>query len=650
MKERTEGGPKDGEKAEQEEQNPNELQNQRGGGNPDDPKRLNIRSISTDDESTSHGRDSPVFGNSTSKPRLKMPKALSRSMSSKKSAESPCLFDEEGGDKNGENSLNVSYEGLNIKRKNSKRQTPKSRSPASGKSDSSKTKTVPNESEHRSSDPKHRTALKHLENLIDPDESKSPSVLSGKLAHVQTATDPNETKSPSVLTGAVKTFATENVDKPEQWLNSTPNRKSGLSNLLEKSLNVEDETEEDTSSMQRTRLRRKKKKSLVGESSPQIGNGKKLVQCKITEGFFKKQKFDLSSEPDFNGGNLNNSFATDNPLTPEKREELQIQEAIKRSMEEVGGQGHLRSQGHADLKSQVMDVSSFSQMTGPVFTSTPCVTSAKKNDCDKKSNPEELFKKPSIPTKQAKTPKSNKLISEHDSPRRSPRLKENSTSSSESSSDDERSRRSRSKSRKQLDLEPYSEGQRSGNGQITLPVCSDLNGSVDPNIRFSEYDGEESHLLLRSRASSKSSNADVFHGTGAFNITDSGQNGGVSLKSDALSRTGLYHDESGIAAADDHMNSPDDVTGSPLVAKSGHYQEEEESEMKVIEDGEDAYQVQTFYKYLSCVQTKRKQKFSLMFTVYSLMFFACSLIFLAFTPALLGLNSPLRRLSSQSPV
>ena len=42
------------------------------------------------------------------------------------------------------------------------------------------------------------------------------------------------------------------------------------------------------------------------------------------------------------------------------------------------------------------------------------------------------------------------------------------------------------------------------------------------------------------------------------------------------------------------MNSPDDVTGSPLVAKSGHYQEEEESEMKVIEDGEYAYQVQTF--------------------------------------------------------
>ena len=646
MKERTEGGPKDGEKIEQEEQNPNELQNQRGAGNADDPKKLNIRSISTDEESTSHDRDSPVFGNSTSKPRLKMPKALSRSLSSKKSAESPCLFDEEDGDKNGENSLNVSYKGLNIKRKNSKRQTPKSKSPASGKSDSSKTKTVPNESEHRSSDLKHRTALKQLDNLIDPDESKFPSVLSGKLAHVQTVTDPNETKSPSVLTGAVKTFATENGDKPEQWLNSTPNRKSGLSNLLEKPLDVEDETEEDTSLMQRTRLRRKKK-SLVGDSSPQVINGKKLVQCKITEGFFKKQKFDLSLEPDFNGGNLNNSFAADNPLTPEQREELEIQEAIKRSMEEVGGQGHLRSQGHADLKSQVMDVGSFSQMTGPVFTSTPCVTSAKKNDCDKKSNSQELFKKPSIPTKQAKTPKRNKLISEHDSPRRSPRLNKNSTSSSESSPDDERSRRSRSKSRKQLDLEPYSEGQRSGNRQITLPVSSDLNGSVDPNIRFSEYDGEESHLLLRSRASSKSSNADVFHGTGAFNITESGQNGEASLKSDALSRTGLYHDESGIAAADDHMNSPDDVTGSPLVAKSGHYQEEEESEMKVIEDGEDAYQVQTFCKYLSCVQTKRKrtrkQKFSLMFAVYSL-------IFIAFTPALLGLNSPLRRLSSQSPV
>ena len=104
-------------------------------------------------------------------------------------------------------------------------------------------------------------------------------------------------------------------------------------------------------------------------------------------------------------------------------------------------------------------------------------------------------------------------------------------------------------------------------------------------------------MLLRSRASSNSSNADVFHGTGAFNITDSGQNGGASLKSDALSRTGLYHDVSGMAA-NDHMNSPDDVTGSPLVAKSGHFLEEEESEMKVIEDGEDAYQVQTYCKYL----------------------------------------------------
>ena len=87
MKERTEGRPKDGEKAEQEEQNPNELQNQRGGAKTDDPKKLNIRSISTDEESTSHERDSPLFGNSISRPRLKMPKALSRSLSSKKSAE-----------------------------------------------------------------------------------------------------------------------------------------------------------------------------------------------------------------------------------------------------------------------------------------------------------------------------------------------------------------------------------------------------------------------------------------------------------------------------------------------------------------------------------------------------------------------------------
>ena len=589
MKERTKAGPEDGEKI-AEGQYPSELLKQRGPANTDDPKRLNIRSISTDEESTSHDRDSPVFGNSTSKPRLKMPKVLSRSLSSKKSAESPCLFDEEDGDKNGDECLNVSYEGLNIKRKNSKRQTPKSKSPASGKSDNSKTKNVPNESEQRSSDPKHRTALKQLDNLGDPDESKSPSVLRGKLSHVQTAPDPNETKSPSVLTGTVKTFATESSDKPEQWLNSTPNRKSGLSNPLEKPLDVEDDTEEDTSVISRTRLRRKKK-SLVGESSPPIGNGKKLVQSKITEGFFKKQKVDLSSEPDFNGGNLNNSFAADNPLTPEQREEMEIQEAIKRSMKDVGGQGHLRSQGHADLKSQVMDVSSFSQMTGPVFTSTPCVNNAKKNDCDEKSNPEELFKKPSIPTKQAKTPKRNKLISEHDSPRRSPRLKKNSTSSSDSSPDDERSRRSGSKSRKQLDLEPYSEGQRSGNGQITLPVYSDWNGSVDPNIRFSEYDGEESHLLIRSRASSKSLNTDVFHGTGAFNITDSGQNGAASLKSDALSRTGLYHDESSMAAADDHINGPEDVTGSPLVAKSGHYHEEEESEMKEIEDEEEAHQV-----------------------------------------------------------
>ena len=596
MKEGTKTGPPDGKKTEQEGQNPSELQKQFGGGNTDDPKTLNIRSISTDEESISHDRDSPVFGNSTSKLRLKMPKALSRSLSSKKSAESPCLFDEEDGEKNGEKladrSLNISYEGLNIKRRNSKRLTPKSKSLPANKSNSSKTKTLPNEPEHPTLDPKYKTPFKQLDNLLDPDESKSPSVLSGNLAHVQTAVDPNETTSPSVLTGKIKTFGAENSDKPEQWLNSTPNRKSGLPKLPEKPLDIEDETEEDTSLMQRTRLRRKKK-NLLSESSPQIANGKKLVQCKITEGFFKKQKFDLSLEPDFNGGNVNNSFGADNPLTPEQREELQLQEAIKRSMEEVAGQGQIRSQGHADLKSQVMDVGSFSQMTGPVFTSTPCVNNAKKNDCDKKSKPEELFKKPSIPTKQAKTPKRNKLISEHDSPRRSPRLNKNSTSSSEGSPENEKDQRSRSKSRKQLDLEPYSEGQRSGNGQITLPVSSDLNGSVDPNIRFSEFDGDESHLLLRSRASSKSSNTDVFHRTGTFNITDSGQNGGVSLKSNALSRTGLYHDESG---ADDHVSYPDDVTGSPLVAKSGHYQEE--SEMKMIEDGEDAHRVRNFLNIL----------------------------------------------------
>ena len=592
VKEETKAEPRDDEKIKEEGEKSSKLQKQRG-----DPKTLNIRSISTDEESTSHDRDSPVFGNSESKPRLKMPKALNRSLSSKKSAESPCLFDEEDGEKNGEklgdDRLNVSYEGLNIKRRNSKRLTPKSKSPPANRSNSSKTKTVPNEWEHLASDPKHKTPLKQLDNLLNPDESKSPPVLSGKSAHLPSAVDPNETTSPSVLTGKIKTFAAENSNKPEQWLNSTPNRKSGLPLL-----DIEDETEEDTSLIQRTGLRRKKK-SLLGESSPQIVNGKKLVQCKITEGFFKKQKFDLSLEPDFNGGNLNNSFGTDNPLTPEQKEELQIQEAIKRSMEEVGGQGHIRSQGHADLKSQVMDVGSFSQMTGPTFTSTPCVNNAKKNNCDKKSNPEELFKKPSIPAKQAKTPKRNKLISDHDSPRRSPRLNKNSTSSSEGSPDSEKEQRSRSKSRKQLDLEPYSEGQRSGNGQITLPVSSDLNGSVDPNIRFSEFDGDESHLLLRSRVSSKSSNTDVFHRTGAFNMTDSGQNGGVSLKSNALSRTGLYHDESGMSAKDDHVNNPDDATSSPLVAKSGHYQEE--SEVKVIEDGEDAYQVRIFYEHFKAI-------------------------------------------------
>ena len=89
----------------------------------DESKTLNIRSMSTDEESTSNDRDSPVFGNSSSRPRLRMSRTLNRSMSSKKSAGSPCLFDEEdGGEKAvAEKAFNESFEGLNVKRKKLKK-------------------------------------------------------------------------------------------------------------------------------------------------------------------------------------------------------------------------------------------------------------------------------------------------------------------------------------------------------------------------------------------------------------------------------------------------------------------------------------------------------------------------------------------------
>ena len=518
-----------------------------------EPSKLNIRCISTDEdttnESTMNDGGSPVFGQAASKTTVNIQKALNRSQSAKKSVESPCLFDEEDGGKHGEkikeDDLNLSYDGLNIKRKSSRRPSSKIKSPVSKEDAKSKTQRhtdkleLKNSGKTKSPNKRERAVLKSTDNISNLDESKSPSVLSGKLIHVQRVDDLNDTTSPSVLTGKIKHLV-ENSDKNEQWLNTTPNRNTpNLPRIIDKdgvnkTLDIEDEMEMDNSPAQRTRSRRNKK-SLLGDSSSPLVNGKKLVQSKITQDFFKKPKIDLTLDPDFNGGILNNSFSAQKALTAQEKEDLEFQEAIKRSLEETC-QGQMQGQGHSDLKSQVLDVGSFSQMTGPAFTSTPCIDPKKNSEnCSAK----ETFKKPPIPVKQTKTPERNKILSENDSPRRSPRLNRTRSSSSDSSSPENVGQRQRS--RKQLDLEPETQGQP-GLGQITMAVSSDLNGSIDPNLRFSEFDhdGDESHLLLRSGASSKT---DAFSRTGAFNITESGKSS-ASLKSDVMSRTGLYSADS----------------------------------------------------------------------------------------------------------
>ncbi len=474
-------------------------------------RSASTRSVSTDDEI----RASPVFG----EPARRPPALLLRAESAKTSLASPSLFDEEDRQKAVDNEdLNDSVSGLNVKRRSSRRRATKvnSQSPVDG----AKQQKVPLEFESPC-----RDVLKEVQDMkdvMDLDETKSPSVISGKIPkpsdqkpkrkplflqeesatyEQQTAThcetsesknvgeicekatsrkdaspaakgalaeendlDASELNSPSVLTGKTKT--TKSDETENQWLRCPREVKTPDVKPLDNETDTDDEVENMAK-----KATRKQGKNKSANSSPMVA-GKKLIQSKLSDKFFTKSKMDLTVDPNFNGGKLQNSYPAASKLTLREQERLEIEEALKRSMEDQKGKP---SENINDALT--VDGRTFSEMTGPSFTSTPFVVldkvDAAKNSED--SHSEKVFKKPSLPVKQAKTPKRNKSLGELDSSRRrSPRINKAASLDAEKFTSRRGSRRS-SHPRKQLDLDTEADSLNT--------ATSDLNGSVDPNVR-----------------------------------------------------------------------------------------------------------------------------------------------------------------------
>ncbi len=522
-------------------------------------------STSSDDMSmTIDGPPSPVFGKTA-------PVSAGRRLSSaaEKSLESPSLFDDDDPIKsaNDKSIGDTSFEGLNIRRRVHNRKSPKSvghENNVSGHDDvpsTSRAGSLKSPAKSRASGTgHHRQVLQEIDNLDDPNESTSPSVLSGKIRNFRNVGSPGKLNQ----NGAVNLC----VDS------------DGVIDL-EKAMN------DGESLSQRTRSQRRKK--IEGNSGPSLEvsspssrptRGKKLVQSKIPKDYFRRKKTDLSTSMEFNGGKLNGSTN----LTPEEQEalniELAIQESLKeqdqrksqersqgqsedddsilervmkKSLEDVNVKGQAprsdlpispvvsevrngqkgQSEGldlHRSLddtevrgqregQSNPLDLDLNTEMTAPAFTSTPFVTNAHK----KKTNfttvntlvdSEELFKKPTFLPKSPRTPKRRKPPSENDSPRRSPRLNKNSANKGRTENAGQgqgQSPRMVSRSRKQLNLTHDADKSTDIDRDITLPdlVPPGLNGSVDPLVRLSEFD--ESHLAGKSGTNRLMDKSGNFH-------------------------------------------------------------------------------------------------------------------------------------------
>ncbi len=475
-------------------------------------RRRDRKSCSTDEEEPPC--ESPVFG----QPSPKLDSRVQR-ITRRNSLQSPSLFDDDERDElmgRKEGELNRSHDGLRVKRRNAKRRSFSRVTGLEEKTDGKPSEPAPIEIKrvpkqgnrekavdgkevlHEIQNTSEDVARPQNENvkvaprlatlemtggkqrkkdklLSDPD---SPMVLRKDVT--RGTLDDSDLRSPSMLTGRVHPRrSSENEEHNDKWLRRPEPKKPTLALELPK-LNFDGSTDPTNNVERREAIKTKliEKKAVV-DMSPSI-LGKKFKQSKLSA-FMTKRTIDLSAEADFNGGKLSDAVLGPKSLTRHEMEDLEMEEAIKRSLEDAGRKkvpmhksdaafcDDTEPQGYsvrAEDRDHMTDVDSVSELTGPAFTSTPFVENVapkKKLARSESQDSQKPFKKPPVPVK---TPKRKDELKTSSSARRSPRLNK--------LPHDKETRGVSSGSRRQLLSDE--------DATLGAPP-GDLNGSLDPNVR-----------------------------------------------------------------------------------------------------------------------------------------------------------------------
>ena len=257
------------------------------------------------------------------------------------------------------------------------------------------------------------------------------------------------------------------------------------------------------SSPDSSRLTRSKQKKLSQEASANEspGSGRKpaLIQTKISENFFQPKMIYLPKTAEFNGGSLRSS---QRELSDAAKEMRDLEMVMQKSLEDFNA-----------IQDQIgLGVSFVPDMTGPQLTSTPCCVSIKKKTTSNSEEPAEngvfptVFKKPTTPRKAYDTPKKRSPKDLELELRRSPRLKKVYEESQDDTIDpNEMKEISPNSPRRQT----KSDGTRKPKSNRCLYLDQDssthsmsderlrpntemvnINGSLDPDLRLSDFDPE----------------------------------------------------------------------------------------------------------------------------------------------------------------
>ncbi len=312
-------------------------------------------------------------------------------------------------------------------------------------------------------------------------------------------TSVNSNPSPSVLTGKLNilkmstkenTVAKQSGENPKSTMRSS----EGSTSSQHSRLRPKPSSQEDNGSPTMTtrwshnNQRRREMEETASPIQTRLKSvNKKLVQTTISASVFQPKKTSLGKMSDFNGGKLSSvQDVTGSDL--EVLEQRDLEEAMKRSMEDMKRNSETGS--HVDVGSHsVFD----SNMSGPQYTSTPLGNRTNVMTTASNVDAEATFKKPSIPHKLPTTPKRKKFSSDTDSssPRRSPRLKTRYREESDETIDPDVT------CLPDLHTDTQIEGHKKKGSRSKrilrmneMAVPSGLNGSIDPNVRLSEYDTE----------------------------------------------------------------------------------------------------------------------------------------------------------------